>query len=104
MDLKTTKGRVQRLLEENPITRNSDSILYREILKEIAEEKGEDLSHIDVLSFLSILHKSAYPCFESVRRSRQILQAKYPHLSANAEIQLYRAENEEVYEQFAIGG
>lgn len=103
MDLKKTKDRVKAILEEIPETRNSDNILYREVCKQIAKEVGEDLHHIDVLSFFSVLHKSAYPCFESVRRTRQKLQADFPHLSASVEIQLYRAENEAVYEQFAIG-
>jgi hypothetical protein len=51
------------------------------------------------------MHSSdwGFPPFETVRRTRQFIQRKFPELSANPAVQVFRAENETVFEEFARG-
>lgn len=100
-DLKSTKELVQILLEKNPKTRNSDSYLYLCVLNVIAQKRNINLSKISVPQFLLNLSISPFPPFESVRRARQKLQRAFPHLSANAEVEVLRDEQEEAYLEFA---
>lgn len=100
-DLKSTKALVKSILEKNVKTRNSDSYLYLAVITTIAKEYHCDLSKISVEDFLMNLSGSAFPPFESVRRTRQKIQRECPHLSACAAVSELRAENEEVYREFA---
>lgn len=101
--LKNTKALVTSILEQDKKARNSDSYLYLEILKKIADEKGTDFHSIPVTDFLQNMDQLGVPPFESVRRSRQKVQAERPHLAACEEVRLFRADNEEVYREFARG-
>lgn len=102
-ELKTTKGLVKAILTNIPQTRNSDSLLYLKVLQKIAGVNDISLEKISVPAFLVNLRNSPFPCFESVRRSRQTLQRENPELSADAEIQAYREENEAVFIEFSRG-
>lgn len=102
-ELKTTKGLVKAILTNNPQTRNSDSLLYLKVLQTIAGVNDINLEKITVPTFLLSLTDSPFPCFESVRRSRQTLQRENPELSADAVVQEYREENEVVFREFARG-
>lgn len=103
-NLKTIRALVQTILEEDEKARNSDSYLYLRVLNIIAEREHIKLNEIHVVDFLVNLNSSPFPIFESVRRSRQILQAKFPHLAPCKVVEEYRAENEEAFREFAIGG
>jgi hypothetical protein len=98
--LKSTKELVKSILEEVEETRSSDMQLYFEVCNRINPE-SLDAPFCVVIMNLDKLH---LPPFESVRRSRQKIQAECPHLAASPEIQIFRAENEEVYRDFARGG
>lgn len=102
-DLKSTKALVQAILERDQRARNSDSYLYLTVLNIIAEKEKINLYNITVIDFLLNLNKSPFPPFESVRRSRQKLQEKFPHLAASAEVEEFRDENEEAFREFARG-
>lgn len=101
MKLQNTKALVKSILEQDQKARNSDSYLYLRILKFIADETGADFEKIPVTEFLQRMDMLGVPPFESVRRSRQKVQAEHPELAANDVVQVYRAENEEVYRDFA---
>lgn len=103
-ELKTTRGLVKAILTDIPQTRNSDSFLYLKVLQRIAGVNDIDLEKISVPSFLIGLSSSPFPCFESVRRSRQTLQRENPELSANEEVQEFREENEVVFREFSRSG
>lgn len=103
-DLKSTKALVQAILERDQRARNSDYFLYFLVIKTIAEKHQINLKQIPVTDFLLNMEHSVFPPFESVRRSRQKVQAEFPHLAASAEVYGFRAENEEVFRDFAIGG
>lgn len=102
-ELKTIKGLVKSILTNIPQTRNSDSLLYLKVLQKIAGMNDINLDKISVPSFFVCLGDSPFPCFESVRRSRQQLQREFTELSANKEVQEFRAGNETVFREFARG-
>mgnify|MGYP003290386412 CR=1 FL=1 len=100
-DLKTIKALVHIILEEDEKARNSDSYLYLRVLNTVAEKENIKLAEIHVIDFLLNLHKSPFPPFESVRRTRQKIQEKYPHLAPCKVVEEYRAENEKAFLEFA---
>lgn len=100
-DLNTIKALVKAILEKDTMARNSDSYLYFRVIQTIAIKHDIDLDKVTVLAFLCNMKQYPFPPFESVRRTRQKVQAEYPYLSASAEVEEYRAENEEAYREFA---
>lgn len=99
--LKTTQALVKSILENDPKSRNSDSILYLNVLNVCGERNGIDVKNMTVADFLMHLNKNGFPPFESVRRTRQKIQAEYPELRAKDKIQAFRAEQEKEYRAFA---
>ena len=98
--LNNVKRRVKAILEAKPETRNSDNLLYLEVMKQIAKEIGEDIESVPMVTFIEQLSNSPYPPFESVRRTRQKVQAEHPELKADEVVQLFRTEMEFAYEDF----
>ena len=99
-NLRSTANLVKSILEENEQSRNSDSFLYLQLLK----KKNIDLQNLTVAEFLLHMKELDAPPFESVRRARQKLQAKYPELAATAKVKEARAEQEQEYYAFAKCG
>lgn len=100
--LKTTAALVKSVLENDPKSRNSDCILYLNVLKICGERNGIDVKTMTVSDFLLQLKENGFPPFESVRRTRQKIQAEYPELKSKPEIQAIRAEQEKEYRAFAL--
>ena len=100
--LKTTTKLVKNILEENPQTRNSDSFLYFKVLQYRANRMGVDLRDISVASFLLGMNVFGFPGFETVRRTRQKIQATYPELAACENVQIARMDNEKVFRGYAL--
>lgn len=100
-ELKTTMAMVRSILERDIQCRNSDSLLYLRVLATVGNQKGLDLDEMSVPYFLLNLHGTEFPPFESVRRARQKVQAKYPELAASDKVNGFRAENEKEYRAFA---
>lgn len=102
-DLKTTKALVHSILEHDKRSRNRDYFLYFLVIETIAEKNLIDLKKIPVTDFLlNMEHSSVFPPFESVRRSRQKVQAEFPHLAACKTVAKFRAENEKEFRAFAL--
>lgn len=99
----TTTNIVKKLLTEDPQTRNSDSYLYLKVLEHCAMQKGIDLQLLSVSAFLTSRNLFGFPCFETVRRTRQKTQRNHPELAANETVQGFRAENEIAYAGYARG-
>lgn len=97
--LNTTKALVKTILEQNKAARSSDMRLYYEVCNSI-NPQILCCRFSDVIMNLDALR---LPPFESVRRSRQKVQEEFPHLAACPEVELFRAENEEFYRDFARG-
>ena len=100
-DLKSTKHLVSLILNQDEKARNSDSYLYFRVINTIADKNNIDLTKIPVTSFLLNMNQFPFPPFESVRRTRQKVQEECPHLSASPKIEGFRAENEQIFREFA---
>jgi hypothetical protein len=102
-ELKTTKALVLSILKQDKQARNSDSYLYLQVLKKQAKEKCIDLDGLTVPFFLANIGVLGLANFETVRRSRQALQAAFPYLAGSEAVEIGRAENETVFRDFARG-
>lgn len=100
-ELKTITALVKNILEKDRRARNSDSVLYFKVLEHIAEEKQIDLHRLTVPGFLLCRKQLGLPCHETVRRTRQKVQAEFPELRASAEIEAERAGFEAAYREYA---
>ena len=99
-DLKTVSALVKQILEDD-VDARSDNVLYLEVLRYYASKKGIDLCQLSVPDFLMNMEQKGLPAFETVRRSRQKVQATYPDLAATGVVGEFRARNEKVYREFA---
>lgn len=70
-------------------------------LKVIVTDALIDLCQLSVPDFLMNMEQKGLPAFETVRRSRQKVQATYPDLAATGVVGAFRARNEKVYREFA---
>ena len=103
-ELKTTAALVKRILIEDPQTRNSDSALYLKVLDHIAHENGICLAGMPVPYFLENRKALGFPGHETVRRTRQKIQATCPELAACERVQALRTDNFKDFRAFALGG
>ena len=67
-------------------------------------DKGLDISALSFKDGLLMRQELDIPPFESVRRTRQKLQEKYPEFSASVAVSEARAKNETTYRDFARHG
>lgn len=98
-NLQSTKVLVKSILEADEKARNSDSFLYFRLLERI----DKALLTMPVHDFLLGMGLREIPAFETVRRTRQKVQAECPWLAACNRVKEFRMENEEVYRNFARG-
>ena len=96
-ELKRTSNLVKLLLEEKPETRDSDMLLYIEVCKILNPESVK----FPVEYVLLHLKEFGLPNTETVRRTRQKVQASFPELAGNRKVEKARAENENAFRQFA---
>lgn len=101
-NLNTITKLVKSILEENPQTRNSDSYLYFKVLKHRADQIGVDLRTLPVANFLLGMNVFGFPGFETVRRTRQKIQAAFPELAACEDVAEFRMENEKEFRGYAL--
>lgn len=92
-EFKQVRKLVKSILTDYPQTRNSDTALYIKIVSQI-NPQANDRPFAMVMSSLEEL---GLPCFETVRRTRQKLQAEFPELQACDEVQDFRTEREEEF-------
>lgn len=88
---------VKTIMQEDKQTRNSDGFLYLKVLEVYAKanECPINLYSMSVVHFLTHMKEYGFPPFESVRRNRQLIQAKYPELAASDPIDAHRLVKEE---------
>lgn len=102
-DFKTTTELVKTILEEDVQSRNSDSFLYLKVLERISDKEGFALCFMTVPYFLENMKDYGFPGFETVRRTRQKVQATYPELAATKKVKEMRQQNQEEFRAFALG-
>lgn len=100
-NLKTVSALVKNILERDHKARNTDNYLYLKVLEHYSETRGINIRTMTVPVFLKELDNNRFPGFETVRRSRQKVQATYPDLAPNEIVGKRRSKNEIVYREFA---
>lgn len=101
-ELVKTSELVKEILIQDERARNSDEFLYLRVLGVIGEMKGIDIFSMSVPAFLLNRKEMNFPCFETVRRTRQKVQADFPELASVERVGKKRKENEQVYKAFAL--
>lgn len=100
-ELWSTTNLVKAILEQDVRARNSDNFLYLRVLGVLGEKNGIDINTMSIPTFLLNLQRYGFPPFETVRRSRAKLQAMYPELAADANVQAQRMVNEDAFRSYA---
>ena len=97
-DLKAVSAIVKNILMENTRARNDDNVLYLMVLNHVSNRNGIDIQSMTVPVFLMKMKEYG---FETVRRSRQKVQADNPELEGTESTRRKRAKQEAVYREFA---
>lgn len=98
-ELKSTQDIVMEILENFPITRNSDNFLYIKVCEYI----NPSVINKPFWEVLGSVSNYNLPQYETVRRTRQKIQSEHPELCANSNIAAQRTMNEEVFREYARG-
>ncbi len=96
----TTHKVVKEILENHKNTRGNDDILYLRVAEKYA---GKDISNMSFSSVMLYRNLYGVPCFETVRRVRQKLQADHPELRPAEGTRRKRSDAEEEYRSYAKG-
>lgn len=99
--LKTIERRVTEILREHPDARNDDMKLCLLVSEScIYETHG---TGIFTFSDVMTNYKGyGIPCFESIRRTRQKIQAKCPELGCSPKVRRARHRNQKAYRDYAL--
>ena len=100
-DLKAVFAMVKSILAEDTQARNDDNVLYLKVLQIVSNRNSIDLQSMTVPVFLMKMKEYGLPGFETVRRSRQKVQADNPELEGSEATRRKRAKQEAVYREFA---
>lgn len=95
--LKQTQDIVKHILETQPDTRNSDDLLYAKV----CEYSNKSCLTLPFCMVITNRKTLGIPPFESVRRTRQKLQAAHSELSATDTVEVFRAVEEIKYRNYA---
>lgn len=98
-NLKQTSALVKQILIEDETARNSDMFLYLKV----CERLNPQTLTMPFCVVVSSLKHYKLPNFETVRRSRQKVQAEFPELASNERISRMRLKKEAEYREFARG-
>lgn len=101
-ELRTVSALVKNILEQDEKARNTDNYLYFRVLEHYSKLRGIDIYSMTVPLFLKNLDNHIFPGFETIRRSRQKVQATYPDLAADKGVEKLRTKNESAYRDFAV--
>lgn len=100
-ELQSTTELVKGILERCPEARNSDNVLYLQVLKVFGERKGVSLENMSVLSFFLNIKELRIPSIETVGRCRRKIVETHPELAGNDIVEGYRTANEETFREYA---
>jgi hypothetical protein len=98
-ELSNTTKIVKAILMEYEEARNSDMVLY----VKVCERMNSTVLKQPFWEAITSLKAYNLPCIESVGRARRKLQREFPELSGNAKVEAQRAENEEIFREYARG-
>lgn len=96
-EIKKTQDIVKTILINYPETRNSDNLLYTKVCAAL----NPDTEYLTFSEVMLGMKELGIPCFETVGRTRRKLQAKFPELSASADVRRFRRDREEGFREYA---
>ena len=96
-ELKNTTMKVRQVLATVPAARNSDNILYLEVVRLI----DQHVLRLPLAVVLNNMKEYNLPTIETVGRCRRKLQAKFPELRATTEVQAFRSGLEAEFREWA---
>lgn len=100
-NIKTTHDLVLEILKASPKARNSDNYLLYAVYETVGKRHGIDIDHMSVPTFFLNLKKYGFPSPETVRRTRQKIQATFPELCGTEEVEAMRTVNEDRFKAYA---
>ena len=99
MKIRQTKEIVEKILNEKPETRDSDALLFIEVIRSIDPEAV----NLPIYKLMPrCTDEGDLPPFETMRRTRQKIQEQNPNLRGSKEVESYRAYKEHKFFDFAI--
>ena len=102
-NIKSTSKLVQFILETDERSRNNDGYLYCKVLDMCGRRDGISYISMPLYDFLPYVNSMRVPNSETVRRTRQKIQASFPELASAEKVAAMRAENEVEYKAYAVG-
>ena len=99
-ELRNTTKMVKYVLDKEPITRNSDNLLWLEVIKLV----NQGVLRKPMAEVLQNLTEYNLPSIETVGRCRRKIQSEHPELRAKQAVQECRAEREEEFRELAKAG
>lgn len=100
-DIERVQDIVEDVLTDCRAARNSDNILYFKVYQRLLDKKGMDITKVSAGIFFLNLKQYGLPSTETIRRTRQKLQATNEFLRGDKDVSKAREENEEVFKQYA---
>lgn len=102
MDLKTTEGKVEYILEINPNTRDNNELLTAIVRKYILKTKFDVcLSDFNAEQLPYLCKKYKLPSVESILRARRKVVKRRWELRPSEEVQAFREQQEQNYIEYA---
>lgn len=102
-EIQTTHDLVKEILRTSPKARNSDNYLLYAVYATVGRRHGIDIDHMSVPAFFLNLKEYGFPSPETIRRARQKIQAAYPELAGNEDVEAMRELREETFKNYARG-
>lgn len=100
-ELRSTNDIVMEILKESEKARNSDNYLICLVLTKIAKKKGIDIEKMSLPQCLLHMKEYGLPSFETIRRTRQKIQATHPELAGSDDVEALRVVREEEFRSYA---
>lgn len=100
-DIKNTQDLVEEILTDCRAARNSDNILCFKVYQNLLDKKGIDITKLSAAMLFLNMKQYGLPSTETIRRSRQKLQADNIWLRADKNIIDAREQNEKVFRDYA---
>ncbi len=99
VNFKSTESKVLHALESYPVTRKSDSKLILAVYA-LVDRNVVDLSFKEVMNLSS--ENKKFPSFETIRRTRQKIQASNPHLKDEPTAKVREGAMQNSYKEYAL--
>ena len=96
-ELRNTTKMIKYVLEKEPRTRNSDNLLWLEVIKLV----NQGVLRKPMAEVLQNLNEYGLPSIETVGRCRRKIQAEHPELRAKQAVQECRADREKEFREWA---